>query len=389
MSILITGGRGKIARAVHAGLTAQGHAVRVASREPADLPGAIALNPAHPVSLANALDGITQVFLYADPATAELFVEAAENAGVKQVVLLSSLSAQAADATSDDGTDDPAGDPHIGAERVISGGAYATTRLQPGTFMSNASYWSYQLRATGQIRLPYLDAEEAPIHEQDIADVALKVLLDGPGGAHDGATYPMTGPESMTRRRQLGLIAEVTGVPVEVVELTPEQAFEEMSSTMRDPARLALLTSYWASRVGSPHPLEPTVEAPHRSPGPHLHPVVAGQPNRLLSRLSGSPAQLATGARETSQKPAYRPPRRSSSPWLPSSTTRPPSRKAMRSARCTVRRRCATITTVRPAIRRSIPSWTAASFTGSRADVTSSSSTMGASFSSARAIETR
>ncbi len=255
MSILITGGRGKIARAVHAGLVAQGRDVRVASREPADLPGAIALNPAHPVSLANALDGITQVFLYADPSAADLFVEAAENAGVKQVVLLSSLSAQAAEDGSDLG-----GDPHVGAERVIAGGDYATTRLQPGTFMSNATYWSYQLRATGQVRLPYLDAEEAPIHEQDIADVALKVLLDGPGGVHDGAAYPMTGPESMTRRHQLGLITEVTGVPVEVVELTPEQAFEEMSSIMRNPAQLASLMAYWASRVGSPHPLEPTVE---------------------------------------------------------------------------------------------------------------------------------
>ncbi|MEU4393587.1 NAD(P)H-binding protein [Kribbella sp. NPDC023855] len=269
MSILITGGRGKIARAVHAGLVAQGRDVRVASREPGDRLGAIALNPADPVSLATALDGITQVFLYADPATAELFVEAAETAGVKQVVLLSSLSAQA---DSGNGSEDLAGDPHIGAERVIAGGAYATTRLQPGTFMSNAIFWSYQLRASGQIRLPYLDAEEAPIHEQDIADVALKVLLDGPGGAHDGAVYPMTGPESMTRRHQLGLITEVTGVPVEVVELTPDQAFEEMSSTMRDPARLALLMAYWASRVGSPHPLEQTVE------------LVTGHPARTFTQ---------------------------------------------------------------------------------------------------------
>jgi uncharacterized protein YbjT (DUF2867 family) len=92
MTVLVTGGRGKIARAVHAGLVTAGHNVRVASREPADLPGSIPLNPAHPVSLANALDGISQVFLYSDPATAALFVEAAENAGVKQVVLLSSMA---------------------------------------------------------------------------------------------------------------------------------------------------------------------------------------------------------------------------------------------------------------------------------------------------------
>ncbi|MEV6417539.1 NAD(P)H-binding protein [Kribbella sp. NPDC051718] len=253
MTILVTGGRGKIARAVHAGLVAAGHDVRVGSREPADLPGAIALNTAHPVSLANALDGISQVFLYSDPSTAPLFVEAAENAGVKQVVLLSSLSSQAPN-------DDAAGDPHAETERVITDGAYATTRLQPGTFMSNAIYWSYQVRATGQIRLPYLDAEEAPIHELDIADVALKVLLDGPGGLHDGRAYPLTGPESMTRRHQIELITEVTGVPIEAVELTPEQAFVEMADTMRNPAQLASLMAYWASRVGIPHPLEPNVE---------------------------------------------------------------------------------------------------------------------------------
>ncbi|WP_020387017.1 SDR family oxidoreductase [Kribbella catacumbae] len=253
MSILITGGRGKIARAIHAGLTTHGLDARVASREPADLPGAVALDTSDPTSLANALDGISQVFLYADPATATLFAQSAEQAGVKQVVLLSSMSAQA-------DNDHATGDPHAEAERVISSGSYATTRLQPGTFMSNAIYWSYQLRATGQIRMPYLDAEEAPIHEQDIADVALKVLLDGPGSAHDGRAYPMTGPESMTRRHQLDLITQVTDVPINAVDLTPEQGFEELSPIMRNPAQLTSLMSYWSSRVGTPHPLEPTVE---------------------------------------------------------------------------------------------------------------------------------
>ncbi len=267
MSILITGGRGKIARAVHAGLIARGvHAgliargleVRLASREPADLPGAIALDPSDPSSLATALDGISQVFLYADPTTAKLFVDAAEQAGVKQVVLLSSMSSRSDTDHSD--SDHTGDEPHAEAERVVTTGSYATTRLQPGTFMSNAIFWSYQLRATGQVRLPYLDAEEAPIHEQDIADVALKVLLDGPGGAHDGRAYPLTGPESMTRRHQLNLITKLTGVPIEAVDLTPDEAIEELTPVMRNPAQLAALMSYWASRVGSPHPLEPTVQ---------------------------------------------------------------------------------------------------------------------------------
>jgi uncharacterized protein YbjT (DUF2867 family) len=126
--------------------------------------------------------------------------------------------------------------------------------------MSNALFWAYQIRATGQLRLPYLDAEEAPIHEQDIADVALRVLIDGPGNGHDGRAYALTGPESMTRHRQLQLITEVTGTPIEAVDLTPDQARTELASTMRSPAQLEHLMSYWASCVGLPQRIEPTVE---------------------------------------------------------------------------------------------------------------------------------
>ncbi|NIK61933.1 SDR family oxidoreductase [Kribbella shirazensis] len=244
MTILVTGGRGAIARAVTAGLIAAGQDVRVASREPAALPSAVGYDATDP---APALRDISQVVLYSDPSSAPAFVAAAEAAGVKQVVLLSSLSALG-------GPDDP----HAKTEQVIADATYATTCLQPGAFMSNTKYWAHQVRATGQVRLPYLDAEEAPIHELDIADAALRVLLDGPGNGHDGRGYPLTGPESMTRRRQIELITEVTGVPIEVVDLTPDQARAELG--IRDEGQRETLLSYWASRVGIPAPIEPGVE---------------------------------------------------------------------------------------------------------------------------------
>lgn len=243
MTILVTGGRGAIARAVTAGLIAAGQDVRVASREPSALPSAVAYDAADPTP---ALRDISQVFLYSDPSTAPAFAAAAEAAGVKQVVLLSSLSSLG-------GPEDP----HAKTEHVISQGSYATTRLQPGAFMSNAKYWAHQVRATGQIRLPYLDAEEAPIHELDIADAAVRILLDGPGTDHDGRGYPMTGPESMTRRHQIALITEITGVPIEAVELTPDQARAEMG--MRDEGQRETLLAYWASRVGTPASIEPAL----------------------------------------------------------------------------------------------------------------------------------
>ncbi|WP_328523495.1 SDR family oxidoreductase [Kribbella sp. NBC_00359] len=245
MTILVTGGRGTIARAVATGLTAAGHDIRVASREPSTLgAAAVGYDPADP---GPALHGISQVFLYSDPSSAPAFVAAADAARVKQVVMLSSLSSLG-------GPEDP----HARTERVIAAGSYATTRLQPGAFMSNAKFWSHQVRATGQIRLPYLDAEEAPIHEQDIADAALRILLDGPGNGHDGRGYPLTGPESMTRRHQIELITQVTGVPIEAVDLTPDQARAELQ--LRDPGQRETLLAYWASQVGRPQPIERGVE---------------------------------------------------------------------------------------------------------------------------------
>ncbi|HET6743075.1 MAG TPA: NAD-dependent epimerase/dehydratase family protein [Kribbella sp.] len=243
MTILVTGGRGAIARAVTGSLIAAGQDVRVASREPSAVPSAVAYDAADPVP---ALRDISQVFLYSDPSTASAFAAAAEAAGVKQVVLLSSLSSLG-------GPEDP----HAKTEQVIAQGSYATTRLQPGAFMSNAKYWAHQIRATGQIRLPYLDAEEAPIHELDIADAAVRILLDGPGTDHDGRGYPMTGPESMTRRHQIALITEITGVPIEAVELTPDQARAELQ--MRDEGQRETLLAYWASRVGTPARIEPAI----------------------------------------------------------------------------------------------------------------------------------
>ncbi|MFG1815036.1 SDR family oxidoreductase [Kribbella sp. NPDC049174] len=269
MTILVTGARGTIARAVIAALTASGQPLRIASREPSAVPNAVVYDPSDP---GPALQDISQVFLYADPASAPAFVAAAEAAGVKQVVLLSSMASHA----------DHPGDPHAETERIIGSGAYATTVLQPGTFMSNARFWAYQVRATGQIRLPYLDAEEAPIHEQDIADAALRVLLDGPGNGHDGRAYALTGPESMTRRRQIQLITEVTGDPIHAIDLTPDQARTELAATMRNPAQLEP-----CCLTGPPASASPTRSSPpsNSSRGTRPAPSPPGSRTTALSSL--------------------------------------------------------------------------------------------------------
>lgn len=133
--------------------------------------------------------------------------------------------------------------------------------------MANALYWAYSIRATGEVRIPYLDAEEAPIHERDIADVAVAVLTAGRGGPHDGQGYELAGPESMTRRRQIELVAEVTGVPAKAVDLTPAEGRAELARSFGDGKILDSLMSYWASRVGIPYPTNDRVERLTGHPG--------------------------------------------------------------------------------------------------------------------------
>jgi hypothetical protein len=62
----------------------------------------------------------------------------------------------------------------------------------------------------------------------------------------------------MTRRHQISLITATTGVPIEAVDLTPDEARAEMR--VRDEGQRETLLAYWKSRVGLPQPIEPGVE---------------------------------------------------------------------------------------------------------------------------------
>jgi hypothetical protein len=50
--------------------------------------------------------------------------------------------------------------------------------LRPGMFANARSWWGPQIRASDVVRWPYADAATAPIHEGDIAAVAVRALLE-------------------------------------------------------------------------------------------------------------------------------------------------------------------------------------------------------------------
>ncbi|MEV5719626.1 NAD(P)H-binding protein [Amycolatopsis mediterranei] len=226
MTILVTGATGHVGRAVVDALVAAGQDVRAASRDAArlDVPDGVARVSADledASTLDPALDGVSAVFLYVRPQGIEGFVKAAEAAGVRHVVLLSSgatlepRSAQSRIARL-----------HRAVEEALIAAPFAETLLNPGSFATNTLGWRADI-AEGVVRTPYPDSRIGAIHERDIGEVAAKILV---GGSHAGRALQLSGPEPISFREQAAVLADVLGRPLRVEELSPAQAAERMTT---------------------------------------------------------------------------------------------------------------------------------------------------------------
>jgi uncharacterized protein YbjT (DUF2867 family) len=248
VTILITGARGGIGAGLLRRLHAAGHDVRAASRAPeklelpADVP-AVALDLAAPATVGPALAGVTDVFLYAEPAGIDALVAAAVDAGVRRVVLLSSNSVGLPDAENN-----PLARHHLDVERSLLRAPLVSTLLRPGAFASNALAWAAPVRAGRPVEQAYPDARTDPIHPDDIADVAELALITD---RLDGQAVALGGPDALSFRDQAAILGELLGRPVELRELTEEQARERMGEHMPAPIVTALL-DYWADAYQRP-----------------------------------------------------------------------------------------------------------------------------------------
>lgn len=224
MSVLVVGARGTVGSAVVVGLLERGTEVRLASRTPEKLSppervDVFAADVNEPSSFAAALDTVERVFLYADLADPGAMLAAVSAAGVRHVVLLSSSSV-----TFPGAADDFNGARFLRVESAVVDSGLAYTFLRPGGFASNAARWSWSIKDESAVPLPHPEAMQVPVHEQDIADIAVMALT---GDTLVGQAPVLTGPGRLTLRQQVDTIADVIGQPVKVVEQT-----EVESSTM-------------------------------------------------------------------------------------------------------------------------------------------------------------
>ncbi|MFF0493124.1 SDR family oxidoreductase [Nocardia sp. NPDC004068] len=252
MTFLVTGARGLVGRTVIDRLRAAGHAVRAVSSRPEDteLPADVAVaatDPDDPGSYAAALDGVDRVFLYAASPGLEHFLAAARAAGVGHIVLLSSIAAEA--------PGNPIGDRHLAVEGPLRESGLPLTILRPGAFASNARLWRDSIAAERVVRHPFPDVQQNPIHEADLADAAVAALTE-PG--HAGAIYPLTGPESLSFRAMIDILAEAVGEPIRLERIGYDEAAEFVFRPVLD---------LWAAAGTGPAPVGPTVESVTGPPG--------------------------------------------------------------------------------------------------------------------------
>ncbi|MGW7257874.1 NAD(P)H-binding protein [Streptomyces sp. NPDC054834] len=253
--IAVTGATGNVGRALVERLVTAGRPVRALTRDPqrAALPQGAEVVRFSPDEGAALFEGASKLFLYvqAGAGRTDALLDAARKAGVRHVVLLSSAIIQ-------EGADEthPIHVMHATAERQIRDSGLQWTFLRPGAFATNALQWAPQIRTSDTVRGVYADMVAAPIHEDDIAAVAERALLD-PG--HEGAVHRLTGPEAVTNAQQIAAIGRAVGRDLRFVEAPPEEIGPELFPNVPPDFLHGLLKSF-AATVGVPPEITTTVE---------------------------------------------------------------------------------------------------------------------------------
>lgn len=245
--ILITGATGNVGGQVAAGL---------ADLEPRRLsrsasgPGAVAGDLTDLELMEKALDGVDRVFLLWPMAPAPLAEPLVEllSRRVERVVFLSTLTIAA-------GLDDDITRTHAELERMIDESGLARTFIRASGFATNLLWEAHAIKS-GVVRKPFGAAGRSLVHEHDLGAVAAQALRDD---AYAGTELVVTGPEAVTQRRQIELIAEATGRPIRWEELSQDAAHAEMVGAGWDPAMAADLLDYYGSLVEAPEPVTSTV----------------------------------------------------------------------------------------------------------------------------------
>jgi len=223
-TVLVTGATGTVGCDVAKQLSRKGPAVRAGVRDRVkarkrfgDEIDLVPFDFQDVGSFGGALDGVGKVFLLPPliPSQVELtnaFVDAAKRAGVRHVVKLSAIGADAAPPFT-------VGKWHAANEQHIRESGLGFTFLRPNSFMQN--FITYLPPRDGAIYLPWGNGTASFVDTRDVASVAADVLTsDG----HEGKIYTLTGPVALGIADVTRILAGVTGRDINYVDVPEADA---------------------------------------------------------------------------------------------------------------------------------------------------------------------
>ncbi|WP_282080333.1 NAD(P)H-binding protein [Aquimarina algiphila] len=207
-NILVIGGTGKTGKRIVNLLKEQGHQVRVGSRNASP-----SFDWHQPEEWAKAVEGIDKVYITYQPDLAvpgalqaiEELVKVSKKAHVKKLVLLSGKGEREAEL----------------CEQVVIHSGLDYTIVRASWFNQNFSEnFLLEPILDGFVALPQADVQIPFVDADDIAQVAVKALLDD---AHNGQIYQLTGDKAITFKEAINVIAQVsnriiTFVPISISE---------------------------------------------------------------------------------------------------------------------------------------------------------------------------
>lgn len=204
---LVIGAHGQIGSVLASALASQGQTVRRGTSRLMQQADEVQLNLVTRQGLDAAMASVDQVFLMAPPGIAnqhELLIptiDAAKAAGVRKVLLLSALGANADDQI-----------PHRRAELHLERSGLTWNVIRPNWFMQNFhTFWLHGIQTQGQIFLPVGDAKGSFIDTRDVAAVAARLLSSND---LDNAAFDLTGSEALDHAQVAVILSEAAGRPI-------------------------------------------------------------------------------------------------------------------------------------------------------------------------------